>query len=244
MKRKLFPTKLAEFRRLIWDRRLDKMLKSPEGRAEYWRDLGSRCDRSPMITMLKSALQVSGDVIECGVYRGSSLMRIARTIRETQPSKRLFALDSFQGFPEGSVLDIDVGKGRWKHRVKQKFRFCADTPTRLKRCFDAYGVSGEIVAGYFSQTLSRFRQHSFCFVHLDVDLYTSYIECLDALYDRVTPGGVIVFDECDSGAWPGSERAIREFFSHRPETIETLVQGEVTTYYVRKQPAVAVRQSA
>jgi predicted O-methyltransferase YrrM len=238
---KRIPTKLHEFKRLIRDLRVDSQLGSEHGRRQLWEEIGRECHQDSMCALLESTLGLEGDVIECGVYRGASLVRLAHTLHEHAPHKTLYGLDSFQGFPEENVDVCDVGPQRSLSGIKGKFRFCADTPERLERIFQTYGVRAELAPGYFVDTLPRFASHRFCFVHLDVDLYASYKECLEALYDRLTPGGVIVFDEWNFDAWPGSTRAIKEFLEGRPEVVETCEQREQPSYFIRKVAVSAAR---
>jgi predicted O-methyltransferase YrrM len=234
---KRIPTKLHEFKRLFKDLKVDARLATERGRREYWESLATDCRRDSMCGLLESTLALDGDVIECGVYRGASIVRLARVLKEQAPDKTLFGLDSFQGFPEDKVETCDVGPLRTLAGVKGKFKFCGDTPDRLQRIFQAYDVRAELVPGYFADTLPRFAGHQFCFIHLDVDLYASYKECLAALYDRLTPGGVIVFDEWNYDAWPGSTLAIKEFLDGRPEAVETCNDREQPSFFIRKRPA-------
>ena len=236
---KRIPTKLHEFKRLFKDLRVDVQLATERGRRQYWEGLRAECGRDSLCALLQSTLTLEGDAIECGVYRGDSLQRLACTLKDHAPHKTLFGLDSFQGFPESNVDAVDVGPQRTLPGIKGKFRFCGDTPDRLQRFFQAYDVRAELVPGFFADTLPRFADHRFCFVHLDVDLYASYTECLEALYDRVTPGGVIVFDEWNYDAWPGSTLAIKEFCDAHPETVQTCTDREQHAFYIRKQPAAA-----
>jgi O-methyltransferase len=50
-------------------------------------------------------------------------------------------------------------------------------------------------------------------LHIDGDWYESVKVCLDALYDRVVPGGIIQFD--DYGYWKGARKAVDEFMAKR-----------------------------
>lgn len=240
---KRIPTKLHEFKRLFKDLRADAQLATERGRKQYWESLRAECSRDSKCALLESTLTLAGDVIECGVYRGASLQRLACTLKDHAPQKTLFGLDSFQGFPESNVEAVDVGPQRTLTGIKGKFRFCGDTPERLQRFFEAYDVRAELAPGYFADTLPRFAEHTYCFVHLDVDLYASYKECLAALYDRVTPGGVIVFDEWNYDAWPGSTLAIKEFCDAHPESVQTCTDREQPAFYIRKQP-VSAKQAA
>ncbi len=64
-------------------------------------------------------------------------------------------------------------------------------------------VRGDIIKGYFSDTLPQFSDTPFCFIHLDRDIYSSYKECLQLLYENLTPGGVVVFDDYRAPKRPG-----------------------------------------
>jgi len=48
-------------------------------------------------------------------------------------------------------------------------------------------------------------------LRLDTDWYESVKASLEALYPRLSPGGVIVFD--DYGAWNGARKAVDEYFT-------------------------------
>lgn len=235
---KLIPTHLHELRYAWHVRQHDREMATDAGRSRYWNEtLPRQCAADSMISLLESTLHLPGDVIECGVYRGGSLMKIARTLKDKAPDKRLLGLDSFGGFPEQDVLSLDVGKKRSLGGIRKKFRFVGDTQQRLRRNFEMYGVNAELVPGFFSETLSKVTDRTFCFIHLDVDIYSSYIECFEALWDRLTPGGVMVFDECDAQAWPGATRAIREFFGPRPVEVQVCLDRELASYHVRKPAA-------
>ena len=231
---KLFPTHIFEIRRWLRDRSIKRQLKRPESRTQYWNDLAKQCADRSLIQLLDSTLSLPRDVIECDVYHGGSLMRIAHAIKANRSDKRVFGLDSFGGFPEDSVTATDLSAGRWLSRLQKKFRFCADAPGHLRMIADAFDLNIELVQGYFCNTLPRVQNQSFCFIHLDVDLYQSYKECPEGLYDRLVPGGVIVFDEWECEKWPGGTLAIKEFFSSLPEKFQTTSDRKDPANYVRK----------
>ncbi len=64
-------------------------------------------------------LELPGDVIECGVYRGGTLAKIFRTVSKCSADKQVFACDSFEGFPEEDVGRIDVGYFRFLSRIRK-----------------------------------------------------------------------------------------------------------------------------
>jgi hypothetical protein len=226
-----------EQERIGRDERMEQALLTPAGREQYWSRLQEAASRESLIGLLDSTLGLPGDIVECGVYRGRSLRLICRTIADRAPDKKVYACDSFAGFPEEAVGRADVGFLRFLSRIRRKFRHADDVPARLRRFFDCYGLNGEVVKGFFSDTLARFTDQRFCFIHLDVDLYESYRQCLGALYDRLVPGGVVVFDEYRMATWPGATRAIDEFFAGRAEKPAECRNRELPAWYVRKPSA-------
>ena len=58
------------------------------------------------------------------------------------------------------------------------------------------------------------------FLHLDVDLYSSYKICLENLWENVIDGGIVLFDEYHDKKWPDAKYAIDEFFNKKDIKIE------------------------
>lgn len=223
-----------ELARVERDARLDEQLSTEAGRAEYWDWLKRYCEEDSLIHLLDTCLDLEGDVIECGVYRGKSLQRLARHLAERASTKMLYGLDSFGGFPKDKVKRVDVGRFRFLWRLRQKFLIADDVPARMQAFFQLADINGEIVKGYFAETLPRFAKSTFCFIHLDCDIYESYIECLEALWNNLVPGGVMVFDDYGQPKWPGAKKAVDEFFTPLGITPELCTARKIEAWYIRK----------
>ncbi len=226
--------KTSDRKRLAADQRIDGLLASEAGQRDYWEELAQNGRRSALVELLESTLHLDGDLIECGVFRGASLMMTCRSVMDHAPGKRVYACDSFEGFPQDGISDEDVSPFRFKFRLRRKFTVAGDVPARLARFFAAYRVDGHIVKGFFSDTLGRFADHRFCFMHIDCDLYESHLDCLNLLYDKLVPGGVAVFDDYAQPKWPGATKAIDEFFADKAEKPQRLESREYPAWYVRK----------
>ena len=68
--------------------------------------------------------------------------------------------------------------------------------------------------GTFSETTKNFNKE-IDILHLDCDLYQSYLDVLNNLYKNVKQGGSIIFDEYYSLKYPGARIAVNEFFSNQ-----------------------------
>ena len=74
------------------------------------------CDNSRILKSLnqyelyKKIINLPGDIIECGVYKGGSLIRMAtfRDALEVESSRKIIAFDAFGSFPRTSS-EVDDG---------------------------------------------------------------------------------------------------------------------------------------
>lgn len=226
--------KKRDIERIEKDKEIDLLLEMPEGQSELLDIFQSHCEKSAVVNLLESTLHLDGNIIECGVFRGASIWMMARTIKDKAPQKYIYALDSFEGFPENQVTDKDTSFFRPVSKLAKKFQHANDVPDRIERVFEAYGIKGKPLVGYFEKTLPQLEHETYCFVHIDSDTYLSHIECLNALYDKVVSGGVIVFDDYKQKRWPGATKAVDEFLASRPEKPQLDSSREHSAWYIRK----------
>ena len=71
--------------------------------------------------------------------------------------------------------------------------------------------------GWVPETFAGLEDKSFCFAHIDLDLYQGVLDSLTFLYPRMSAGGIIVLDDFGFASCPGARRAVDEFFADKPE---------------------------
>ena len=186
--------------------------------------------------LFELADKVAGDIVECGVSIGYGLLNWALLCQLRGSHKRIYGFDSFEGFPPAAASDRKQD-GTFQTEVGE----FASPPELVIRILKEGGVSDQfvhdnvrLIKGYFDSTLPGYRG-SISLLHLDCDLYQSYRTCLQSLYDRVVPGGVIAFDEYEDANFPGARRAIDEFFQNKPEKPGIYGQFGVNKYFVVKK---------
>ncbi len=118
--------------------------------------------------------------------------------------------------------------------IDRKFRDASDVPDMLGDFAVAFGIDLDLRVGRFEDTLPSLGDRQYCFAHIDCDTYRSHMQCLIALYDKLTDGGVIVFDDYGSAAWPGVAASIDDFFAGKPETIQVSSVRERPAWYAVK----------
>jgi O-methyltransferase len=148
-----------------------------------------------------SVVSLKGNVAELGVYKGGSAKLLAKIFERSTEKKGIFLFDTFCGMPEANPL-IDLHK-------KGDF---PDTSLESVQNFLSDCQNITVYEGLFSDTLVKVANETFCFVHIDCDIYQSVLECCEFFYPRVTPGGVMIFDDYGSLSCPGAKKAVDDYF--------------------------------
>ena len=69
--------------------------------------------------------------------------------------------------------------------------------------------------GWIPKRFNEVQHLSFSLVHIDVDLYEPTLASLEFFYPRLSKGGVIICDDYNVSAYPGSKKAWDEFFNDK-----------------------------
>ena len=174
---------------------------------------GDRCH--VLYRLASQALAVAGDFAECGVYRGGTALLLSRVLEGRE--KALHLLDSFTGLPAPDPeKDPDLEQGVFK----------ATSAQAVNDLLGGFSGTLRIHEGWIPSTFEGLEDSRFSFVHIDVDLYRSTLDCLEFFYPRLSPGAVIVFDDYGFPAARGEKRAVDEFFADRPEAPLALPTGQ------------------
>jgi hypothetical protein len=161
---------------------------------------------------------VAGDIVECGVSIGHGALLFLLLSEYVGKPRLYWGFDSFEGFPDPVEADEHTpitGVGFWASPPEAVLRTLRDG--RLPE--EVIRERVRLVKGLFDQTLREY-EGRIAILHLDCDLYQSYQTALDYLYEKVAPGGVIMFDEYNDSRWPGATKAIDNFFRDKPERVQ------------------------
>jgi hypothetical protein len=182
---------------------------------------------------------VKGDVVECGVASGYTLAMLASLARSSGTDRHIWGFDCWEGLPEPSGEDLVSGtssdkKGMFGDSsmefVLQNLRWCGFSDSETKKRVT-------LVKGYFSNTLPGYKGDNVALLHIDADLYESYMDVLRNLWPKVAAGGIIALDEYQALGWPGAKRAVDEFLSQLPPGSVRLHQDSLyDRYYIIKTP--------
>lgn len=157
---------------------------------------------------------IEGDVVECGVAYGESLVTLAILSKREGKGRVVIGYDSFAGFPDLSKEDTSTTR---ETTAAGGYKDCAMEIVN-KKMDTAQVPRAKLVKGFFADTLPNY-DGRIAFLFIDADIYSSYKECFKFLYDKVVKGGIIAFDEYNSPRWPGAKKAVDEHLLETKETI-------------------------
>jgi len=182
----------------------------------------------------RMAVELPGDIVELGVYRGASLMSWAnfleiRNMGDRQ--KQVFGFDNFRG-----ISSLDEKDGKQDTRVEKilggydstNFRESLEDAIAIydKDRFIPYKRRVILVVGDIEETVPRFVKDNpglrICLLHFDCDTYRPTKVGLETLWPRVVPGGVVLFDEYGIRPWEGESKAVDEYFEDKKVNIRRL----------------------
>jgi O-methyltransferase len=216
-----------------WKWRLGFLLGTPVP-AEYEDELRATIKRvrrhtmttAPRIAALCDGVEhvvaedVEGAFVECGVWRGGSVMAMALTlIRLGAADRELHLFDTFAGMPEpgrrdeSSPYDGYSIHRRWRRNGSAWNRVAA---ADVRRAVESTGYPPErihLVRGRVEDTLPAHAPERVALLRIDTDWYASTRHELEHLYPRLSVGGVLILD--DYGHYEGARRAVEDYFAER-----------------------------
>jgi O-methyltransferase len=162
--------------------------------------------------------RLPGAMVECGVAQGGCAALMATTDARQGGKRRIILCDSYEGLPDPTAEDYEDGK-TGTHASDLVRGSCLGTEGEVAALlFGRFKVDHtrvRLVKGWFQNTLPALSREvgAVALLRIDADWYESVKCCLQTLYDRVVPGGVVIID--DYGSCHGAKRAVDEFLRSR-----------------------------
>lgn len=170
-----------------------------------------------------SSARIPGDIVECGVWRGGSMMAAACTLIECGDATReLHLFDTFEGMSPPGARDVDIDGQpasallRGQDKNDPDSAWCLATLPDVRSALSGTGYEMarmHFVQGKVEDTIPGHTPERIALLRLDTDWYESTRHELEHLYPRLSPGGVLIID--DYGHWAGCRQAVDEYFAAR-----------------------------
>ena len=168
---------------------------------------------------------IPGDIVECGVWRGGSMQAVALALAEQGATDRhLHLFDTFEGMPPPTEKDRRVDGAGAEQLLATHERdstlWAIAGLDEVQQAMREVDYPAELVhfhQGLVEDTIPAQAPERISILRLDTDWYESTRHELEHLYDRLSPGGVLIID--DYGHWAGARLATEEFLEKTAEAL-------------------------
>jgi predicted O-methyltransferase YrrM len=155
----------------------------------------------------------SRNIVEYGTYRGGSALFMATLLKELYPRARLFALDTFEGMPAW-VNSLEMPPpDDFADTNLNVIRATAHT-LALDNIKFVKGLIQDTAEGVYNEL------GTFGLAHIDVVLHSAVQYAQDTAWERMTPGGYLVYDDATEPTCPGATLAVEEMITKHGISIE------------------------
>ena len=184
--------------------------------------------------LFKMSANVPGSIVECGVFKGISLIRFA-SFRDMIgiKSKKIIGFDVFGKFPETKFKQDQIMRKKFikdsgtngisKHQLELVLKH-----KRLDQNIDL--VKGNVVKT-IPEYVKKHPKLKISFLNLDTDVYEPAVTILEYLYPKIVKGGILALD--DYGVFPGETKAINEYFKGKNVKIKKFPFSKTPSYIIK-----------
>jgi O-methyltransferase len=169
--------------------------------------------------LFRQTLPVTGEIFECGVYKGGTAALLRALLDETGCAKKLYLFDTFEGMPATDSEKDWHKKGDF-----------SDTAIEEVRTFVGGGDNCIFKKGFIPDTFRGLSDIKVSFCHIDVDIYKSIMDSLEFVWPRMPLGGAIVFDDYGFPTCPGALQAVDDFFRQKEAVPLCLHTGQAIVF--------------
>ena len=166
--------------------------------------------------------KIAGDIAECGVWKGGSMLAIAKTLEFMNDTDRqLYLYDTFSGMSaptedDKTSDDKDAAALLKKEDVKTSEVWAYSSLSEVKDTMSNTGYNQQsihYIEGKVEDTIPRNIPSSIALLRLDTDWYESTRHELQHLFPLLVTGGVLIID--DYGFWKGARKAVDEYIAEK-----------------------------
>jgi len=139
-------------------------------------------------SLVEESSKTEGSLIEVGVWRGGTGALIAKRAELLGIKSTVYLCDTFCGVVKATEKDNQYVGGEHSDTSIDIVRNLVNNILKLKNV--------EILKGIFPEdSFHNIKEEKISFVHIDVDVYKSAKDIMDAIWERINLGGIIAFDD-------------------------------------------------
>ena len=162
--------------------------------------------------------KIPGDIVECGVWKGGSMMLCALTLLKMNDKERkIYLYDTYNGMTQPTEKDIrsyDGFKAKTKYNLLKKKNLKWDYASLdevKKNLFSTKYPKENLIfgEGKVEDTIPNLIPKKISLLRLDTDWYESTYHELNHLYPKLSVNGILILD--DYGHWKGAKDATDQY---------------------------------
>lgn len=157
----------------------------------------------------KQVIELEGDLMELGCNNGSTAKVLAEHLNLDNTNKKLFIYDVFYNPPDSHKM-LEHSASLFEN-VKQ----------RLAKFSSIIVTKGEV-----PNILNHVCPDKVCFAHIDMNSVKAEIGALDKIYNNITKGGIIIFDDYGWFGYKAQYDAEKKYMETRGQEILELPTGQ------------------
>lgn len=192
------------------------------------------------VELFKRIINIPGNVVECGVFKGTGMLLWLKLIKIFCPNsiKKVVGFDMFKKDELLNILD-----GNDKTNMEHLFDYANNnnlSVSKLKEILTEYKFEKsqyDIVDGDISKTIHEYIKDKpgfrIALINMDLDLDKPTYDVLNAIWDRIPKGGIIIFDEYSIDRWSESN-GVDRFIKDKNVQLETLHYTKTPSAYIVK----------
>lgn len=176
-------------------------------------------------SLMEKIYAVEGDIVEAGVGYGNSLITMATASTYFKTNKKIYAFDSFQGFPIPHENDL----GSRVVTLKKVSGWSDASILTIQKLIKAHQVEDSVPLdesaiiykkGFFENTMPAELPDKISLLHIDCDLYEGVKHVLESTYSHLAQNSIVIIDEYSDSKWPGAKIATEEFLKDKSISIQ------------------------
>ena len=206
---------------------------------DYENNFYLSCDNSRIGKMIahyelfKLSSKIPGCIIECGVFKGVSLIRFATFLKLLKKqNKKIIAFDAF-----GKHATTKISSDYKRRKKLLSHGKEAISEKQLMKVLKLKGLEKniELIRGDITETVPRYLKSNpklkISLLNLDVDFYEPSVSILENFYPKLSKGGILMLD--DYGIWDGETIAVDEYFTGKKIKIRKFSFSQTPSYIIK-----------
>tara|TARA_R110000868_G_scaffold39435_2_gene137386 strand:- start:1126 stop:1845 length:720 start_codon:yes stop_codon:yes gene_type:complete len=181
--------------------------------------------------LYKLSKNVAGHIAEVGVYKGAGTLLFAKLVQifESEALTQVHGFDWFKGTGKTGENDTALApeggyQSDYNHLMQLISRQKLDHIVRIHNL----DLTKEIETFF-----DKYKHLQYKLIFLDAGIYDVMQACIPIFWERLTPGGIMVFDQYSHELGPGETISVRELLPN--EKVKTLPNSWMPNAYIIKE---------